>query len=60
MCGGAFFGCNSLKSITIPDSVTGIGRSAFDSRSTAITVTAPHEASYYGYTLDEYVTWNVK
>jgi len=54
----AFSGCSSLTSISIPNSVTSIGDSAFWGCS--ITVYAPHEASYYGYTPDEGVTWVVK
>jgi len=54
----AFKGCTGLTSVTIPDSVTGIDDTAF--YGCTITVTAPHEASYYGYTPNKGVTWVVK
>ncbi|MBE6758554.1 MAG: TIR domain-containing protein [Ruminococcaceae bacterium] len=54
----AFSDCDGLAAITIPDSVTSIGNSAFYGY--PITVTAPHEASYYGYTPDDGVTWRVQ
>ena len=38
----AFFGCDSLTSITIPDSVTSIGNSAFSGRSSLTSVTIPN------------------
>ncbi len=51
---GVFLGANKLGSINIPDSVTSIDDKAFDwdhsfgYDTIDITVTAPHEASYYG------------
>lgn len=53
-----FFGCTSLTSVTVPDSVTSIGKRAFEH--CEVTVNAPHEASYYGYTPSYGVRWKVK
>jgi len=51
----AFAGCGKLSYISIPDSVTSIGISAF--AECVIVVTAPHVASYYGYTPEDMVMW---
>ncbi len=54
----AFVACHNLPPITIPDGMIGIGDKAF--LSCTVTVTAPHEASYYGYTPDDGITWVVE
>lgn len=53
-----FASVSELHKITIPKSVKTIGSQAFDS--VTITVTAPHEPEYYGYTPDENVTWEIE
>jgi len=45
----AFMGCNSLTSITIPDSVTNIGVYAFMSCSSLTSITIPDSVTYIGY-----------
>ena len=48
ICEGAFWGCSSLESITIPNSVTSIGESAFyDCRSLA-SITIPNSVTSIG------------
>ncbi len=54
----AFNGCFKLEKITIPDSVESIGKNAFFA--CKITITAPHEPEYYGYTPDVGVVWIVE
>ena len=51
----AFNYCDGLGTITIPDSVTDIAYRAF--WECTITVKAPHDPDYYGYTPDRHVTW---
>jgi len=55
---GVFGGCGSLTELTIPNSVEAIGDISFNSCN--ITITAPHDASYYNYTTEDGVTWVVK
>ncbi|MCH5199276.1 MAG: leucine-rich repeat protein, partial [Oscillospiraceae bacterium] len=45
---GAFSGCSSLVSATIPDSVTGIGRGSFDSCSSLVELTIPNNLKGIG------------
>ena len=47
--GGAFSGCTSLSSITIPDSVTSIGSSAFYNCSGLTSITIPSGVTSIGY-----------
>jgi len=54
----AFDGCTALRELRIPDSVTEIQSRAFDDCN--ITITAPREAYYYGYTPENGVTWIVE
>lgn len=54
----AFNNCASLKELVIPSNVKHIGNKAFNGCTT--TITAPHEASYYGYEIDDGVTWIVE
>ncbi len=51
----AFNYCDGLGIITIPESVTDIAYRAF--WECTITVNAPHDPDYYGYTTDRHVTW---
>ena len=45
---GAFGGCSSLSSITIPDSVTSIGESAFNACSSLSSITIPDSVTSIG------------
>ncbi|MBQ2240440.1 MAG: leucine-rich repeat domain-containing protein, partial [Alistipes sp.] len=45
---GAFGGCSSLKSITIPDGVTEIGEYAFADCSSLTSITIPDSVTYIG------------
>jgi hypothetical protein len=45
---GAFFGCTSLTSVTLPNSVTNIGSTAFASCSALTSVTLPNRLTHIG------------
>ncbi len=47
--GSAFYGCTSLTSITIPESVTRIGGSAFDGCTSLTSITIPESVTSIGY-----------
>lgn len=55
---GAFGSCGALSELSLPQSLETIGHITFNS--CHITVTAPHEASYYQYPIDDGVTWVVE
>ena len=44
-----FYGCNSLSSISIPNSVTRIGESAFENCSSLTSVTIPNKVTSIGF-----------
>ena len=48
IAGGAFYGCGSLTSVTIPDSVTSIGSSAFSDCSSLTSITIPNSVTSIG------------
>lgn len=50
-----FSGCSSLREIQLHEGITEIGANAF--YGCTITIRAPHDAEYYGYTHDDGVTW---
>ena len=53
---GGFYGCRSLKSVTIPNSVTSIGSWAFEYCSSLTSITIPNSVTYIGTGAFEYCT----
>ncbi len=51
---GAFYDCDSLTSVTIPDGVTSIGSSAFYNCSSLTSITIPDGVTSIGYSVFEY------
>lgn len=55
---GVFIYCESLEEITIPEGLKTMDSGVFCG--CTVTVTAPHEADYYGYRAEEGVSWVVE
>ena len=52
----AFYGCESLRYITLPDNLRSIGKDAFTGCS-SIRITAPDSPDYYGLNPDDFLFW---